>query len=85
VSPGFGDLWHGQRHIARLGLPAQRFHDLRHAFATLAIESGADLHEVARWLGHATIRTTADVYGHFTDAMAQQLAGRMDKVLSSAG
>jgi len=73
-----------QRHLSRIGLPPQRFHDLRHAFATLALESGADLHEVARGLGHATIRTTADVYGHFTDAMAQHLADRMDKVLAGA-
>jgi integrase len=73
-----------QRHLARLGLPRQRFHDLRHAFATLALESGADLHEVARGLGHTTIRTTADTYGHFTEAMAQQLANRMDEVLGAA-
>lgn len=73
-----------QRHLARLGLPRQRFHDLRHAFATLALESGADLHEVARGLGHTTIRTTADTYGHFTEAMAQQLANRMDDVLGAA-
>jgi integrase len=72
-----------QRHLARLGLPAQRFHDLRHAFATLALESGADLHDVARGLGHTTIRTTADTYGHFTDAMAQRLADRLDEALGS--
>jgi integrase len=39
--------------IARLGLPHQRFHDLRHAFATLIIESGEDLGVVSRTLGHA--------------------------------
>jgi integrase len=73
-----------QRILNRLGLPRQRFHDLRHAFATLALESGADLHEIARGLGHTTIRTTADTYGHFTEAMAQRLADRMDEVLGSA-
>jgi integrase len=72
-----------QRHLARLGLPRQRFHDLRHAFATLALESGADLHDVARGLGHTTIRTTADAYGHFTDAMAQRLADRLDEALAA--
>lgn len=72
-----------QRHLSRLGLPLQRFHDLRHAFATLALESGADLHDVARGLGHTTIRTTADTYGHFTDAMAQRLADRLDEALSA--
>jgi hypothetical protein len=37
---------------------------------------------VARGLGHTTIRTTADTYAQSTDAMAQRLADRMDKVLA---
>jgi integrase len=45
-----------QRHLARLGLPHQRFHDLRHAFATLMIESGEDLGAVSRILGTLTSR-----------------------------
>ena len=66
------------RHLARLGLPAQRFHDLRHAFATPAFEWGADLLEVS---GHAKLSTSADTYAHFTDAMHQRLADRMDAML----
>jgi integrase len=71
-----------QLHLARLGLPRQRFHDLRHAFATLMLEAGEDLTVVSRALGHTTIATTADVYAHVTPAMLDRAAERMDGILS---
>jgi integrase len=70
-----------QRHLTRLGLPHQRFHDLRHAFATLALEAGEDLGVVSRILGHTTLATTADVYAHLTPAMLDRAAERMDAIL----
>lgn len=71
-----------QGHLRRLGLPHQRFHDLRHAFATLQLEDGADLADVSRALGHSTIATTADVYAHVTPAMRDRVAERMDGILT---
>lgn len=70
------------RALDRAGLPRQRFHDLRHAYATLALETGESIDAVSRALGHTSIATTADIYGHWTPAMAQRLADRMDEVLS---
>ncbi len=71
-----------QAHLARLGLPRQRFHDLRHAFATLLIEAGEDLGVVSRILGHADFATTADVYAHLTPGMLTRAAERIDAVLT---
>jgi integrase len=72
--------------LATAGLPRQRFHDLRHAFATLQLEAGADVFEVSRALGHASIATTANTYGHFTRTMAERSADRMTAILEeSAG
>jgi hypothetical protein len=44
--------------LERAQLPHQRFHDLRHGFATLMIESGEELATVSRLLGHSGIGTT---------------------------
>ena len=39
-------------------------HKLRHVYASLQLESGADLKYVSVQMGHASIRITADLYGH---------------------
>lgn len=72
-----------QRNLRRLGLPQRRFHDLRHTFATLAIEAGEDISVVSRALGHASVAITADVYIHITPAMKDRLAARMEAVLGA--
>ena len=65
--------------LKRAELPdSVRLHDLRHTCATLLLESGADLFEVSRLLGHSSISITADVYGHVTPSMKRGLADRMD-------
>ena len=67
--------------LAAAGLPSQRFHDLRHACATLRLEQGEELAVVSRILGHASITTTVNVYGHLTDAMLGRAADRTDVIL----
>jgi integrase len=68
--------------LQRAGLPHQRFHDLRHACATLLLEDGEELGVVSRILGHSQIATTADVYAHLTPAMLERSAARMDAILA---
>jgi hypothetical protein len=46
-----------QAELAKAGLPRQRFHDLRHAFATLQLEDGDELGVISRMLGHANVST----------------------------
>ena len=70
--------------LEKAGLPRQGFHDLRHAYANLQLEAGAELFEVSRALGHSDISTTADVYGSFTKAMARRTADRMNGLLGDA-
>jgi integrase len=43
--------------LARAGLRALRFHDLRHTFGTRMIAK-ADIRRVQEWMGHADIQTT---------------------------
>ncbi|CPV51988.1 tyrosine-type recombinase/integrase [Mycobacteroides abscessus] len=44
-----------------LGYPHSRWHDLRHGFSVSALE-GENVRDVSRWLGHAKISTTMDIY-----------------------
>ena len=67
--------------VRRAELPKQRFHDLRHACATLLLEHGEELGVVSKVLGHSTVSTTLDTYGHLTAGMSQRVADRMDALL----
>lgn len=64
------------------GLGGVRIHDLRHTAASLAISSGADVKAVQNMLGHATAAMTLDVYGHLFDRGLDDVAARMDRLIS---
>lgn len=67
--------------LERLGLPAIRFHDLRHTAATLMLANGVPLKVVSETLGHSTIAITADVYAHVTPDLRREAAAAMDRAL----
>lgn len=50
--------------LKALELPHSRWHDLRHTFATDAIQNGENIRDVSRWLGHSKISTTLDIYAN---------------------
>jgi integrase len=60
----------------RLGLAGIRFHDLRHYVATTMLQDGVPLIDVAFQLGHTSIATTTDRYGHFMPGRGRDAAER---------
>ena len=54
-----------------------RFHDLRHTFSTLAIQSGVDAKTVAGMLGHYSAAFTLDTYTHVTEQMKRGAAEKI--------
>jgi integrase len=46
------------------GLRNVRLHDLRHSFAAIMLDKGANIYEVSEQMGHAGYRITLDVYAH---------------------
>lgn len=62
-------------------LPIIRFHDLRHTSATLLVAKGVPLKNISSRLGHADIRTTANIYSHALQSVDKQIANTMDDLL----
>ena len=70
------------RVLDRAGLPEIRFHDLRHTFATLALQNGVDVKTVSGMLGHFSAGFTLDTYAHVTTAAQKKAAETMGAVLA---
>ncbi len=68
---------------AALGFPV-RFHDLRHSHAALLIAAGEHPKVIQQRLGHASIRTTLDTYGHLFDGLDEAAADRLDEVFRAS-
>ena len=67
--------------LGRAGLRDQRFHDLRHAAATLMLRDGLPVHEVSAILGHAQTSTTLNVYSHVLPGANTRAAAAMERLL----
>jgi len=67
--------------IAKAGLPHLRLHDLRHTYATLLLKGGQHPSVVAAQLGHASVRTTLDVYSHVLPGLQEAAARSMEGFL----
>ena len=61
-----------------------RFHDLRHTFATLALQNGMDVKTLSAMLGHVSAATTLDIYTHITDDMQRAAAENIDRGIGKA-
>ena len=64
-------------------LPDIRFHDLRHTFATMALDGGMDIKTLSDMIGHATSSTTLNVYLHSTDKMKKEAANKIDSIFGN--
>ena len=58
--------------------------DLRHTFATLALQTGVDVKTVSGMLGHYSAGFTLDTYAHVTTSAQRQAAEAMEHVLSGS-
>jgi integrase len=63
-----------ERRVSRLGLPHATPHTLRHTHATILLTAGVPVHVVQQRLGHASSRTTLDVYAHVLPVSERDVA-----------
>ncbi len=65
------------------GIEPIRFHDMRHTFALLSLQQGVDIKTLQSDLGHESIETTLDRYGHVNEEMKRDAANKRKKLLNS--
>ena len=91
-SPLTGEMYHPdsvvnlhKKILKDAGLPHIRFHDLRHTFATTALQNGVDVKTVSNMLGHYDAGFTLRTYTHATrqkqDEAAQTMGAFMEQVI----
>jgi len=69
--------------LERAGLRRIRFHDLRHTYATLMISLGVNIKALQTWMGHSSIATTLDLYGHLLPEVDSDIQDRLESLVFS--
>ena len=69
--------------LERAGIRRLRFHDLRHTYAALQTASGENFKFIQQQMGHASITTTMDLYGHLLPEASEGAGERLDALVFS--
>lgn len=69
--------------LKRAKLETIRIHDLRHTFALISLQAGADIKTLQSDIGHESIQTTLDKYGHVNEEMKRDASNRSSELLKS--
>ena len=63
------------------GLRLMCFYDLRHTYTSLLIAQGENIKFIQSQLGHASIQTTMDRYGHILPNTNKGVGDRLDRLV----
>lgn len=79
----YRDVWRKlMKALAAEGIPPFRFHDLRHTHVAWLVAGGAPLPHIQARLGHESITTTIDTYGHLLPAGDELISQIIDTALT---
>ena len=62
------------------GVPHIRVHDFRHTHATVLVNEGINIQEIARRLGHAKVEQTWNTYAHLYPREEERAVSILDKI-----
>ncbi len=68
----------------RRGLPHLNPHAFRHTMTSLLLFSGVDSISVSHRLGHSSVATTTNIYGHIMQQAEDKISGRMEEIIARA-
>jgi integrase len=66
---------------ALVGLKGFRFHDLRHAFASMTLADGVSIKEVQTLMGHSSPVVTLSVYARSMEGLGRQAVNALSRSL----
>jgi len=69
--------------LKKHGFPHIRLHDLRHSCASMLIAQGVDIKVIQEWLGHSSIATTGNIYGHLQFKQKVATSEMLETLLSN--
>jgi len=72
------------RLVDRAGVPRIRLHDVRHTYATLAMDEGVDPKTLSDRLGHANTSVTLQIYTHRSHGRDTVMAQALGELIQSA-
>ncbi len=68
----------------RHNLPHLNPHAFRHTMTSLLLFSGVDSISVSHRLGHSSVATTTNIYGHLMQQAEDRISGRMEEIINRA-
>ena len=68
-----------RREAGRVEIPMATYHDLRHTHAAMLIALGVQAKIISERLGHASIKTTMDLYGYLMPGLQEGVADVLDQ------
>lgn len=74
-----------QTFMKSIDIEPLKFHSLRHTFASMNIENGADIKTISEILGHSDIDTTLKVYTHTSEKAKKKAIEKFEKLLQEKG
>jgi integrase len=79
--PGLGRGESAYRLVKRADLPRITLHQVRHSFATIALEQGVDVLYVSELLGHSSAAITQAVYQHSRPERVRDAVNTISKAI----
>lgn len=70
--------------ITHSGLPHIRLHDLRHSVASILLNNGKSVTDVADWMGHSSPTTTFGYYAHASKASKKDISQALENWIDIA-
>lgn len=74
-----------QNFMKKINIEALKFHSLRHTFASINIENGADIKTISEILGHSDVDVTLKIYTHTSNKAKRKAVEKFEALLKEKG